>query len=568
MSKIMFLAKMLIKATTAHANQQYYEMEIANNLRELGIDPNSFEYELLSRSYHWEDFIRGGVPLTIIESILEEMSSKNNYFESYEFDDNYEDNSNYWDAKIDVDGEDLELFKVSFLFTDLLDKDFGLYDYETRRYEKERVKYLIYNVPSHILKKAIVDVKRGSNRVPKNYDKNWAKELCYILNNEELTILFNNLFNKKLDENYDKFSQVQYLVASVPKEELLFSIEFLKTTDIDVVMKKFKFAYKLNQKLTKDSLKILFKELLNKEVYDILTDEINMCERTSYEFDQLRQVRYLIDCVAISKIESIIKDIQKNNPSIINDDVTDKLRRQPDYVIFKYLLNVMLNYEDLNLLYDKFLCKNYDFNSDKSSQIDYLSKYVPNNALINFINQNKGVAFDDTIFSDYLKGRVFRHSFKWINDYNFSNKSKHYEDKIISFNYPDNYLLANIPENAPDCVVALSRDDRLCDVMVEVSKDSKINYVEKVFEKKYREYIEQLGFYNFHIFEYPGLRTYVQAYSNTDKGVVKSTVYWDFRYKKDVRITLNTLKLDYDSLKDLIIMGRSVEYKKKFLGIF
>ena len=130
----------------------------------------------------------------------------------------------------------------------------------------------------------------------------------------------------------------------------------------------------------------------------------------------------------------------------------------------------------------------------------------------------------------------------------------------ISFNYPKHYLIANIPPNTPDCVVALAKDDGLCDIMVEVSKYGKINYQEDIFEKNYEEYIKGLGFYGVKVIDGFGLnRTCLQALANTPQGIIKSTIYFDFNLKKDIRITLNTLmQVNYDCTNDLKVIANSL----------
>ena len=147
---------------------------------------------------------------------------------------------------------------------------------------------------------------------------------------------------------------------------------------------------------------------------------------------------------------------------------------------------------------------------------------------------------------------------------------KHIEKKGVSFDFPDYYLVANIPSNTPDCVIALAKNDGGCDIMVEVSNELKISYVQGTFEKNYEEYIKKLGFYDMEVIHGFGkLRTCVQAYYNHEKGVMKSIIYFDFRYKKDLRITLNTLDLDYNPMTDLKIISDSIVYnKKKLFGLF
>lgn len=145
---------------------------------------------------------------------------------------------------------------------------------------------------------------------------------------------------------------------------------------------------------------------------------------------------------------------------------------------------------------------------------------------------------------------------------NIQLKTKHIDKDGLSFDYPEYYLIANIPPNAPDCVVALAKDDGLCDILVEVSSAPKIQYQEGIFENNYKEYISNLGFYDFTVIHGFGPnKTCVQAYSNTDMGVVKSTIYFDLNYNKDLRITLNSLmQYDYDCMDDLKVISKNLQY--------
>lgn len=145
---------------------------------------------------------------------------------------------------------------------------------------------------------------------------------------------------------------------------------------------------------------------------------------------------------------------------------------------------------------------------------------------------------------------------------NINIETKHIEEKGLSFDYPEYYRLAKIPDNNPDCVVALAKDDGLCDIMVDVSNDSKMQYQEGIFENKYKDYIKTLGFYDFTVIKGWGPNeTCVQAYSNTDIGVVKSTIYFDFNHAKDIRVTLNTLvQYDYDCMDDLKVIAKKIQY--------
>ncbi len=141
-------------------------------------------------------------------------------------------------------------------------------------------------------------------------------------------------------------------------------------------------------------------------------------------------------------------------------------------------------------------------------------------------------------------------------------ETKHIDKEGLSFDYPEYYLIASIPPNVPDCVVALSKDDGLCDIMIEVSSAPKIPYQEGLFEKRYKEYIKNLGFYDFTVIHGFGPnKTCVQTYSNTDLGIVKSTVYFDLNYARDLRITLNTLvQYDYDCMDDLKVIAKNLKY--------
>lgn len=141
-------------------------------------------------------------------------------------------------------------------------------------------------------------------------------------------------------------------------------------------------------------------------------------------------------------------------------------------------------------------------------------------------------------------------------------ETKHVDKEGLSFDYPDYYLMANIPPNNPDCVVALAKDDGLCDIMVEVSSAPKMQYQEGIFEKKFEEHIGNLGFYDFTVIHGFGPnKACIQAYSNTDMGVVKTTTYFDLNYNKDLRVVLNTLvQYDYDCIDDLKVIAKNLEY--------
>ena len=144
--------------------------------------------------------------------------------------------------------------------------------------------------------------------------------------------------------------------------------------------------------------------------------------------------------------------------------------------------------------------------------------------------------------------------------HNQFNSKNYIEQGGISLNYPDGYLIANIPLNAPDCVVALAKDDGLCDIMIELSRFGRINYQKDVFERTYADYIRGLGFYAVkYIDGFGSKKVCLQALNNSPMGIIKSTIYFDFNLKKDIRITLNTLKqVDYDCINDLKVIANSI----------
>lgn len=97
------------------------------------------------------------------------------------------------------------------------------------------------------------------------------------------------------------------------------------------------------------------------------------------------------------------------------------------------------------------------------------------------------VELDEPLNSDIL----FKTNHKSVNI-----NVKHIEEKGLSFDYPEYYLIANAPSNNPDCVVALAKNDDKCDIMVEISSEPKMIYQEGIFENQYIEYIKNLGFYD------------------------------------------------------------------------
>ena len=384
-------------------NKQILDLEdfsdVESVLEKLGIDPDKFKQKLFSHGYSMDEFLMGTVPTTTIKTILQEFDFE--YVDScsdYDWDDvgDYD----FSDLNFNICGEELNISIISTVYRNLLNK------YYYWGYNEIQINYLVNNVPEDELKKAIVDVKNDCKRVIKNYDKNWAKQLCYLLNSDEISLLFYNLFNKKVDGKYSKFDQVQYLVANVPKDKLLFIIEFVKTKNMEIIIKNYDFALKLNELLTNESLIILFENLLNKDLLNILTDEINIysdldkyygLEENFGKFDKLRQVRYLIDSVPKSEIELQITNLKKNSVNLLNnvciDEITHKIS---EHDLFNCMLNAILSWDDLKLIYDAFLCKKFDFNKDKNSQIEYLLNYAPKKGIITFMNDSMSFDIDAT----------------------------------------------------------------------------------------------------------------------------------------------------------------------------
>lgn len=141
-------------------------------------------------------------------------------------------------------------------------------------------------------------------------------------------------------------------------------------------------------------------------------------------------------------------------------------------------------------------------------------------------------------------------------------QTRHIYEEGVSLDFPDYYLLAGIPDNVPDCVIALAKNDGACDVMIEVSRDLNRIIFDSNFENTYKQYIESLGYYDMRtIYGFGPKRACFQSYLNHELGVIKQTVYFDFRFERDIRITFNTLKsVNYDCMDDLKIISNNLKY--------
>ena len=138
----------------------------------------------------------------------------------------------------------------------------------------------------------------------------------------------------------------------------------------------------------------------------------------------------------------------------------------------------------------------------------------------------------------------------------------------LTFDYPSNYLIANIPENCPDCIIALSKNNGKHDILIESSE--KINYQKNIFEEKYMAYVKSLENFS-NIQEFKKLnginKSGFRATSLNSKGIVISIIYFDFNYEKTFRITLNSLLENYiedECVKDLQIIANSLTYNNNF----
>lgn len=140
----------------------------------------------------------------------------------------------------------------------------------------------------------------------------------------------------------------------------------------------------------------------------------------------------------------------------------------------------------------------------------------------------------------------------------FENKSNTLENLTqngISIKYPSYYKNAQLPKNDPECVIALAKDDGYCDIIIDIG-DMHVNYIETKFEKEYKEYLMNMGYFNIIIHKGFGFnKACFETEIKSNVGTIKSIILIDFSKEKDIRITANSLKkYDYNPLNDLKII--------------
>ena len=157
-----------------------------------------------------------------------------------------------------------------------------------------------------------------------------------------------------------------------------------------------------------------------------------------------------------------------------------------------------------------------------------------------------------------------------------------YKNDRLSFEYPDYYQIANIPDNCPDCAVALARKDGKCDIMIQCGDNNYGNNF-NIFKYHYKEYVESLdNFFDIKEIEikkirginYDDFENQLKAcfiaiceLPNDSKveGLIKSIIYMDYNHSPAIRITLNSLlEDDYNCMKDLFIIANTLDMVSKF----
>lgn len=161
--------------------------------------------------------------------------------------------------------------------------------------------------------------------------------------------------------------------------------------------------------------------------------------------------------------------------------------------------------------------------------------------------------------------------------YNYDENHLTFEKNGLSFNFPDNYSIATIPGNCPDCAVALAKNDGQCDILIELGKvQIDFNNNINLFNSEFKRYVMNLeGFFDIKEIDINRIDQLhkeniscfitvsdVERDSNKE-GIIKSIIYFDFNYRKTIRITLNSLLEDkYNCMNDLRVIANSLEYKK------
>lgn len=245
------------------------------------------------------------------------------------------------------------------------------------------------------------------------------------------------------------------------------------------------------------------------------------------------------------------------------------------------------------LIRDDYTCQKCGRNLLEFETEEELTKYKPHYSIrTNFIHLIKSLEVGGTITEDnlitacYKSCNAYHVPSKELTDIyentsppNSNQKLSRIERNGLSFKFPDNYLVAKIPNNCPECAVALTKEDEKCDILVEIAKD-KI-YYNQDFDGKYMNYVKNLdGFIDIKKIDIDRINkerkkikvdhdkscfittSNVERQSNK-KGIVKSIIYFDFDQNgKTIRITLNSLLDDkYNCMNDLYVIANSLKFK-------
>lgn len=397
------------------------------------------------------------------------------------------------------------------------------------------------------------------------------KKLELSLDGNDLVNMYQEFLNKKISPNRVNFIHLLYYLSTYVSKDIMQEYatnKNIKLNDLDIDdiedIEKVSLTTYLFFTLSRFEIESLYKKFSNRvKLSDVPIeskfgyDESSACFENKYA-----QVKYLVDNIPNNKLGTAVgikipkkqKKKRKKNPQSKTDNNKPK--------------NVTLQNEDIKTPINQENNAQQDIQSENdnstlpSDEINFCPECgfkITNNA--NFCS-NCGtslVEFDNSLNDDSQN----------ISEA-LPTSIEHIQKEGLSLDYPGYYLVANIPSNAPDCVVALAKNDGKCDVMIEVSPASKIPYQEGTFERKYKNYIKDLGFYDMTVIQGFGPNeTCVQAYSTNGTDIIKSVIYFNFKFKKDIRITLNSLKKDnYNCMNDLKVISSNISYKKKFLGIF
>ena len=273
----------------------------------------------------------------------------------------------------------------------------------------------------------------------------------------------------------------------------------------------------------------------------------------------------------------------------------DKTEMESIYVQFYYLKKFPEKYRNVAFMHlpksfvcnvlerDNYICQKCGKNLLSLETKEQLTK---NSAYISLIKpfSEGGCITEDNLITSCIDCEHHLISSKMINecentpiDYNLNVTNIKKGD--LSFDFPDYYLNANIPENCPDCVAALAKDNGKCDVLIEVMEDKiegEINIVKFKFD--YMKYVKDLdefsdikeldietlniiNEYNHKNACFIALSNFKKDQQNTE--LAKSIIYFEFDYYNAIRIriTLNSLLEDeYNCMNDLCTIVNSLEY--------